>query len=429
MSVYGNYDMWWREDGRDADPRIDISSQPPHQDMRAHNTLDARQIEIDRRRELLTRAYIELSTPRPGTNRGPSAELTEAYREAIAQLGRYVSIDGLTRNETVQNQFYADNFFERDGSNFYYELVLSNRTISNIQKDTNLTYNQLSSYARRKIERKIESLYAENSESILTKIEAMRLLLLIIADTRSFFNSTAYDEPRYITPNSWMCYVSGLRALAFLETIAQLLVIARTTYANDIGVYLDEELEFLAYELEDAMEMVKHKLYLMEENNLAFRPNRLVNSNQSAPFHFFERDTRLTWIEQRIMPHLNASTLNGANHYDTFPSFRTPVTERVEERAPLPVTTWEVLTDAESRGRGLGLRVNGVTLRGITGFTFDSEPGGVTRLSIQALIVPGQSTLSFSSQLSDTIQTTEGNALPVDTDRVQSGPNERFIDL
>jgi hypothetical protein len=191
---------------------------------------------------------------------------------------------------------------------------------------------------------------------------------------------------------------------------------------------LDAEIYYITEELENARDEVKEKLYAVEEENLAFMSiNANDNELLTAPEGFYDRDKNLTWIEQRIAPALSASVLVGSNHYDTFHLFGSTVNRN--DAAPLPITEWEVLTNADNRSRGLGLRVNGRTLRSISAFSFDSEPGGVIRLSIEALIVPGQSTLSFSSQLSDNIRATEGNALSVEADRAQRGPNNRFIDL
>ena len=390
MSVYSNYDRWWRDSEREPEPRVNFYTQ---EDMRANSTPECIARETDRRRDELSSLYFEL-----------------------------------TRNEAVEEQFTFSNNQERDGSSFYFELALSGRIVNNIQKYTNLTYNQLSSFARRKIERKIDSFYGSNSESIVAKIEAMRLLLLVIADTRSFFNSTDYNENLYITPNSWPGYISGLKALSFLEVICQFLARAVIRYGNSISAVLDAEIYYLTEELENARDEVKDKLYAIEEAKLAFVS---INSNDNelltAPEGFYDRDKDLTWIEQRIAPALNANVLTGTNHYDTFHLFGS--TASINDAALLPITEWEVLNSADNRSRGLGLRVNGRTLRSISALSFDSEPGGVIRLSIEALIVPGQSTLSFSSQLSDNIQATEGNALSVDSDRAQREPNERFIDL
>ena len=279
-----------------------------------------------------------------------------------------------------------------------------------------------------KIDKKIDSLYGSNSESIVAKIEAMRLLLLVIADTRAFFNSTDYNENLYITPNSWPGYISGLKALSFLEVICQFLASAVTRYSNRISAELEAEIYYITEELENARDEVKDKFCDVEKAKLAFMS---INDNDNellpAPEGFYDRDKSLTWIKQRIAPALSASVLVGSNHYDTFHLFGSTVNRN--DAAPLPITAWEIINNPNDRSRGLGLRVNGRTLRSISTFSFDADPGGVIRLSIEAFIVPGQSTLSFSSQLSDNIRATEGNALSVEADRAQRGPNNRFIDL
>ena len=393
MAVYSNYDKWWQDPESELAIRVNVNAQSPQEDMRSNDVTEGISIEAERRRDELSNRYFEL-----------------------------------TRNENVAEQFTFSDNQERDGSSFYFELALSGRTANSIQKNTNLTYNQISSFARRKIAKKIDSLYGSSSESIVAKIEAMRLLLLIIKDARAFFNSTDYNENLYITPNSWTGYISGLKALSFLEVICQFLSSAVIRYGNSISAVLDAEIHYLAEELEDARDEVKDKLYAVEKANLAFRAIK-ANDNEllPAPEGFYDRDKDLTWIAQRIAPVALANVLVGSNHYDTFHLFGS--TANRNDAAPLPITEWEVLNSADNRSRGLGLRVNGSTLRTISSISFDSEPGGVIRLSIEALIVPGQSTLSFSSQLSDNMQATDGNALSVEADGAQRGPNERFIDL
>lgn len=372
--------------------------------------------------------------------------------------------------EEIWNSRYRNRSFSVSKA-VYMGLVVSDYIIDNLKADTNHTYNQLTFHARRRATSRFEHLYGSNDQEDLARIEMLRLFELMIRDARFYFDSLTYIEQEYIPPLSTPGFTSGLRAINLIDFLSLLLSEVDYEKSDYISPELRDQMSLLLCALLDTKAELLAKLSSMELDNNGFDLQTILESyrngldlDATVPDGFMdylttarEEQTWSVFIAGR-MPYFDMS--QNARYYDEFDLFRrdlalddwddveeptrpvpgpvavnphtltpsrevTPILGAIPATplAPENQTRWELLT---RDGIGfVGVRVNGVTLETLSSVRAYSESGGLTKLSLEVYIIPGRSTLTFSSQLSDTIRDTEGNAPPVAGGSV----HDRFMDL
>jgi hypothetical protein len=368
---------------------------------------------------------------------------------------------GLTEMEEAEwNSRYRNRSFTVSKA-YYTFLVVSDNIIDNLKQETKHTFNQLIFNSRRRTESRLESLYASNDPEDLARIEMLRIFELMLRDARFYFNSLTYIEQEYIPPLSSDGFTSGLRGVLLIDFITRLLNEIDYEKSDYISSELRAQMRLLLAALVDTKLEMLAKLNVLEIEGRGFNLESIRRSydrdmslDAVVPDGFLEYVNMLseesTWIEH-IAERLHDFDMSvNARYYDEFELFRrqlatenepapiastvyppsgsrevTPIIGAIPA-TPLPSanqTRWELIT---RDGSGfVGLRVNGVTVETLSSVRAYSESGGLTKLSLEVYIVPGRSTLTFSSQLSDTIRNTEGNAPPV----VGGSVHDRFMDL
>jgi hypothetical protein len=371
----------------------------------------------------------------------------------------------LTPMEEAEWSFlYRNGSFELNQA-YYIGLAVSDSIVNNLKATTKHTFNQLIFNARRRAESRRESLYASNDQESLSRIELFRLFELMLRDARFYFNSLTYVEQEYIPPLSSDGFTSGLRGVLLVDFLAQLLDEIAYEKSDYIHSDLRVQMRLLLSALLDTKVQLLTKLQDLEFKGEGFNKDAVINSWQqndrmegTFPNGFTDYMVRLmglnapteTWIEYTAGTAYYFDMSENARYYDEFDLFRRPLFSDMDDEtvgsivypplvsrevtptlgaipstplAPANQTRWELIT---REGSGfVGLRVNGVTVETLSSVRASSESGGLTKLSLEVYIVPGRSTLTFSSQLSDTIRNTEGNAPPVAGGSV----NDRFMDL
>lgn len=259
------------------------------------------------------------------------------------------------------------------------ELILSFSFIESLTADSEITYSHLLFMSRRRLERRIEALYGLNTLDALFTIEAMRALLGLVEESLRELIPTSREENRYIARSFSVGLKSAIRVLLFIEKLQEKLHLSNVDQMK--FEVLNESVNETKETLNRAIARLSGQLFLDDSANSAA--------------YWFEDPSPAARARPVAMPMPSRST---NNH-------------------------WEIIT--RDGAAGIGLRFNGQNIPYVSKLEFDAESGGVMRLSVEVLVVPGQSTLSFSRQLSDTINDTEGNALSVEDKAV----GNRFIDL